>query len=342
MRTLFEQIIKEALEEGGQAISSAQDVRGDLAGKIAHELIGAISNVFGCDASPVGSTGKKGPDAYSGDIDILLNMPWEEKNEEVAEWVKQEFPGCEMKIQPGFKQISFGYPYNEDGGEEKVAQVDLMFTTNFEWRKFSMASPSPKESRFKGLVRTVLLKHVTKVIPMNDPDGKYADEFYGDDEFDGKFKGQLKGYWRYMWDDERGVVIAYRTNVGKRGPRSAFETPQDKKVTMAHTVKDGIHLIFGPEVTMEDLYSPETIVAFLFSGKYPYDDPETLQKIHDGVVNTKQVMAVDGAVEAFEELWGEYAGEPEEQPQVEPAYSSSINENRRFRMKMRDLIRRMK
>ena len=127
-KTLFQRIINEAIAEGGNAVPSAEPIRGDLAGEIAQDVIASVSRTFGCTCEPAGSTGKKGREMTSGDIDILIDMPWE-KNEEVAEWIKQSFPNCEMAVQPGFKQISFGYQYNEDG-TPKVAQVDLMFTSN--------------------------------------------------------------------------------------------------------------------------------------------------------------------------------------------------------------------
>ena len=378
MTTLFQNIVNEAIQEGGNAIPSAQDVRGDIAGRIANDIIGTLTKIFGCNASPVGSTGKKGPDAYSGDIDILLDLPWEYdkdqkqavgKTGEIAEWVQQNFPDCEIAVQPGFRQISFGYPYKEDGNEGKIAQVDLMFTTNFEWRKFSMSSPSPKDSGFKGMIRTVLIKQVAKAVPLpNDKD--YPEEFYGDDEFGGKYTGKKKAFYRHMWDDERGLVIAYFSNLGKRGMLSDFSADQDRKIGVASALKDGIRMVFGPEVTMEDLYSPETIVAFLFSGRYPYDTPEKLQKIHngmtyfflgqkyskkeketidelarqinDGTLSLEEINGIDPILGAFEKLWREYAGEQQGQSQGEPAYSAALNENRRYSLKMRGLIKRMK
>ena len=71
MGTLFKQIVNEALREGGNAVPSAGPIRGDLAGEIAKDVISSISNTFGCEAEPAGSTGKKGREMTSGDIDIL-------------------------------------------------------------------------------------------------------------------------------------------------------------------------------------------------------------------------------------------------------------------------------
>lgn len=328
-RTLFQSIVKESIEEGGNAVPSAQPVRGDLAGEIAKDVINAVSSTFNCEAEPAGSTGKKGREMTSGDIDILLGLPWE-RNEEVAQWVKESFPDCEMAVQPGFKQISFGYQYDEDG-TPKVAQVDLMFTSNLNWRRWSAYSPSPYESKFKGLVQTVLLKLIARSKPIDKE--KFPDEFYTAEDYGGGFEGVVKSHWRYMWDAEMGLVIVHRTNQGKKRPIKSYTIKEDTIVVTSNP-DEAMKLIFGPEATLADMKSPETMVAFLFSGKYAYATPEILQRIHDGVVANKEMEKVPGAIENFEALWNEYAGK-EEEPQGEPAYSQAIQE-------IHDLYRRMK
>ena len=324
-----QQMVHESIQEGGNAVPSAQPVRGDLAGEIAKDVINAVSSTFNCEAEPAGSTGKKGREMTSGDIDILLGLPWE-KNEEVAQWVKESFPNCEMAVQPGFKQISFGYQYDEDG-TPKVAQVDLMFTSNMNWRRWSAYSPSPYESKFKGLVQTVLLKLIARSKPIDKE--KFPDEFYTAEDYGGGFEGVMKSHWRYMWDAEMGLVIVHRTNQGKKRPIKSYTIKEDTIVVTSNP-DEAMKLIFGPEATLADMKSPETMVAFLFSGKYAYATPEILQRIHDGVVANKEMEKVPGAIENFEALWNEYAGK-EEEPQGEPAYSQAIQE-------IHDLYRRMK
>lgn len=328
-RTLFQAIINEAIKEGGNAVPSAEPIRGDLAGEIAQDIIHSVSQAFSCNAEPVGSTGKKGREMTSGDVDILLDLPWE-RSEEVAQWVKESFPNCEMAVQPGFKQISFGYPYDEDG-VRKIAQVDLMFTANMGWRRWSAYSPSPYESKFKGLVQTVLLKLVARSKPIDKE--KFPDEFYTAQDYNGAYDGQLKSHWRYMWDAEIGYVIVHRSNEGKTRPVKTYTIKEDT-ILVTKDVDEALKLIFGPEATTDIIKSPEAMVKYLFSGKYEYATPETLQRIHDGVVSNKEMEKVPGAIENFEALWNEYAGK-EEEPQGEPAYSQAIQE-------IHDLYRRMK
>ena len=324
--TLFQSIINEIIKEGGNAITSAGPIRGDLAGEIAKDVIAAVSSAFGCKAEAAGSTGKKGSEMTSGDVDILLDLPWE-RSEEVTEWVRQNFPESEIKPSPGFKEISFGYPYDEDGAQ-KIAQVDLMFTSNLEWRRASVFSPSPYESKFKGFVREVLVRLIAKATPIDKE--QFPDEYYTANDYDGSYDGQIKSWWRYMWDGERGLLIVHRSNVGKKRPIKSYTVKEDT-IVVTSKIDDALKIILGPEATFEDVKSPETIVRFLFSGKYKNTD--ALQTIHDYVIANEGVQALPGAVENFEALWNEYAGN--EEPQGEPAYSAAIQE-------MKNLYNRMK
>ena len=134
-----------------------------------------------------------------------------------------------------------------------------------------------------------------------------------------------------MWDAEIGYVIVHRSNQGKTRPVKTYTIKEDT-ILVTKDIDEALKLIFGPEATTEDMKSPETMVRFLFSGKYVYGTPETLQRIHDGVISNKEMEKVPGAIENFEALWNEYAGK--EESQGEPAYSAAIQE-------MRDLCDRM-
>lgn len=362
MRTLFQQVIKESVNEGGNAILSAQDVRGDIAGEIAKDVIQAVSSAFGCHAEPAGSTGKKGREMTSGDIDILMDMPWQEENvKKVTEWVQESFPTSEIKPTNGFKEISFGYPYTDEG-ERKIAQVDLMFTKNINWRRWSAYSPSPYDEEygehgidkaFKGLVQTVLLKAIASAKPLVI--GELPEEYQTIDFRSVPFNemesqqirskrasrgredvdklGKNKSYWRYMWDAEEGLMVVRKSFEGARGMLIDPKI-QERIGPITSNVDEGLKLILGPAATTEVLKNPITLVKYLFSGNYPYDTPENLQRIHNVVVNNDQIKSMPGAVDNFEKVWDAYANSGQK-PQGEPAYSSAIQE-------MRNLYDRMK
>jgi hypothetical protein len=316
-RTLFQSIVKESIQEGGNAIPGAGPIRGDLAGEIAHDVINSVSKAFSCNAEMAGSTGKKGREMTSGDVDILMDMSWD-RSKEVVEWIRQSFPTSHVEVSEGFREVSFGYPYTVDG-EEKTAQVDLMFTSNLEWRRASVYSPSPYESKFKGLVREILMKLITIYKPVDIEE--YPTEYYTAEDYGGGYEGQKKSWWRYLWDGERGLLIVRRSTEGKKRPIQAYNA--DSRL-ITKNLNAGLKEILGPGATFDDIKSPETIVKYLFSGKYPYGGEETLQKIHDSVLQNKSIAGLPGAAENFEALWGEYV-EREEQ-QRKPAYSQAIQE----------------
>lgn len=360
--TLFQSIINEIFQEGGNAIASAQDVRGDLAGEIADDVIQAVTRAFGCPAEKAGSTGKKGPEMTSGDIDILMDMPWNEENvERVTKWVREAFPTSEIKPTNGFKEVSFGYPYME-GGEEKIAQVDLMFTGNIGWRRWSAYSSSPYDSEyaehglergFKGLVQTVLLKAIASAKPLRIEElpkelqnMDFSSVPFTEEESaaiknkrasrgreDADALGRNKSYWRYMWDAEEGLMIVRKSFEGARGMLIDPKI-QERVGPITRDINEGLKLILGPAATTDVLKNPITIIKYLFSGNYPYDTPENLRRIHNVVVNNDQIKGMPGAVENFEKVWDAYAN-AEQEPQGEPAYSAAIQE-------MKNLYDRMK
>ena len=367
-RTLFQWIINETIKEGGNAVPSAKDVRGDIAGDIARDVIQSVSKAFNCHAEAAGSTGKKGSEMYSGDIDILMDMPWEDVNvEKVKQWVTDSFPGCEMKSSPGFKEISFGYPYHDDSDNvDKIAQVDLMFTGNINWRRWSAYSPSPYDEEyaehgidkaFKGLVQTVLLKAIASVVPL---DMDKLSKMYPNIDFssvpftegereiirarreargrdDANNVGRNKSYWRYMWDAENGLVIIRKSYESKKRPGQLLidATTHEKLEPETSDVDTALKLIFGNAATTEVLKNPITMIKYLFGGNYPYATPENLRRIHNIVTNNDQINEIPGAVENFEKVWNKYAKQDQERSQGEPAYSATIQE-------MRDLYNRMK
>jgi len=200
----------------------------------------------------------------------------------------------------------------------------LMFTSNMAWRRASVYSPSPYESKFKGLVREVLIRLIAKATPIDEQ--QFPKETYTANDYDGSYDGQLKSWWRYMWDGERGLLIVHRSNVGKKRPIKSYTVKEDT-IVVTTDVDQALKIVLGPEATFEDVKSPETIVAYLFSGKFK--NPEALPTIHDYLIQNEGIQGIPGAVENIEALWNEYAGKQE------PAYSAAIQE-------MRDLYRRMK
>jgi len=99
----------------------------------------------------IGSVGKK---LESNDVDIAVVGSYRGTLDILNEL------GFEIKESIGFNIISFGYPFND-----KIIQVDLMFTENLEWSEFMYYSPNLMigESKYKGLYRNMLLSDIAVV-----------------------------------------------------------------------------------------------------------------------------------------------------------------------------------
>jgi len=99
----------------------------------------------------IGSVGKK---IESNDVDIAVVGSYRGTLDILNEL------GFEIKESIGFNIISFGYPFND-----KIIQVDFMFTENLEWSKFMYYSPNLMvgESKYKGLYRNMLLSDIAIV-----------------------------------------------------------------------------------------------------------------------------------------------------------------------------------
>lgn len=108
--------------------------------------------------------GSAGMQKTSGDIDLNIDesiYDFEETNRELVQLVGEE----NVIARPGFNQIFTAVPIGGDLNNGRV-QVDFMFG-NYAWQEFSYAgtadpsmsmTPTSKQSQFKGLFRTELIK----------------------------------------------------------------------------------------------------------------------------------------------------------------------------------------
>lgn len=99
----------------------------------------------------IGSFGKK---EMMNDVDVAVIGDFEYCSSLINS------SGLEYKILNGFKQISFGFPF-----QERIVQVDLMFSKNLNWSEFIYYSPNllKQESEYKGVYRNLLLNSICKI-----------------------------------------------------------------------------------------------------------------------------------------------------------------------------------
>ncbi len=129
--------------------------------------VSKLTNIPFEDLHPVGSTGKS---ETSGDIDVAIDqnrfIPFK-IHDRLLKQLGSDFAVYNKGTRIGSYAIPIGGPY----GTDKV-QVDLMFTDNVDWARFSYYSAGDR-SEYKGAVRAVLLAAVAASL-----DEKGVDAFH--------------------------------------------------------------------------------------------------------------------------------------------------------------------
>lgn len=115
--------------------------------------ISRLTNIPFEDLHPVGSTGKA---ETSGDIDIAIDqnrfIPFK-----IHDRLSKQLGSEHAVYNRGTRIGSYAVPIR--GDNDQRVQVDLMFTDNIDWAKFSYFSAGDR-SKYKGAVRAILLAAV--------------------------------------------------------------------------------------------------------------------------------------------------------------------------------------
>jgi hypothetical protein len=201
--------------------------------------------------APLGTTGKK---AVSGDVDLGVDESKIKREPAVNKMTKAFGDG--KKVGPD--QVSFSVPY----GGKANAQVDLMFGSNLEWVQFAYyADP---ESKYKGVVRTILLTSVTAA--MNEP---------GTDHFEYDENGELTIRAGRTVELTKGMKRIFQYRPKKKTGEGYLKTmksiPIDKFKDMFPDVE-----IKGDDVIIDD---PKTVVQILFGKDTLTDDVRTAEQV---------------------------------------------------------------
>ena len=204
----------------------------------------------------------------SGDIDIAVEMQWNEENvSKVKTFIKEKLGNnIEVVDSPGLRLISLGFPYKLKG-ESNVVQVDLMFTTDINYAKFMYHSPDfiKNESLFKGLYRTNLLIIVCGKTPIDTT--AYPTEYFGD-EFGPQYNGEVKSFWKYTLSYDEGLKIVHKSFEGKKKPLKAPKTIKEDSILITKNLPDILKMCLGPKANISNCNSFETIVDFICSPNY--------------------------------------------------------------------------
>ncbi|MCH5167436.1 MAG: hypothetical protein J1F35_06025 [Erysipelotrichales bacterium] len=248
-----------SINEGGHSVKDAGPIPGDIAGKVGKDILKDIKNKFAYDGILLGSTGKKGKDQMSGDIDVAIQAPWEDY-EKIKKYVESLDKFTDFgNINKQLHVINFGYEWETD----KVVQIDIMFVEDLDFADFVYHSPdfTKNESKYKGMYASALFMAVASCIPVNN------------------INKEKDGEWEeYFFSQAEGLKIVTKTNIGKN---TKLKNP--KKVsskTISKNINDIVKTILGNKATKEDCYSFEKLTEYLSSNNFKYKDklPDILEK----------------------------------------------------------------
>ena len=299
MRRLIEVIQEALIFEGGHSVEGAEPIRGDLAKVVADEIIEKVKDEFKIECAALGSTGKKGKNQTSGDIDIAVQMSWQDKDK-LINFVKKEFKDCPFgNVVDYLNVFNIGYKYNEDG-KEKIVQVDFMFVDDVEWAQFVYFSPNflKNESQFKGAWRSTLLRGICACTPVEKVDKKYETEYFED----GK---TIKTFWKFTFSQADGLFADHKTYEGNKKPLKNPKTIKDDREYISKNIDTILHMCLGKDATRDDCNSYETLLNFIASDRYEFRSVEQLEKIKEWLFGNADLLreATDKVKKDAEELF---------------------------------------
>lgn len=223
---------------------------------------------------PLGSVGKI---ASSGDIDLAVDS-----NKFNPQHIQalMDNKGVTGVYNDATKTASYAIPIK---GEEKngLVQVDITFTPNPEWAAFSYFSPG-EGSRYKGVVRTVLLTAVASVL--NEPGTDHVD--YDNGELVVRVGRTLElptGLKRvYQYRPKRVDGSGYEPSMKSIEPTDFKKMYPEVELRGGKMVIDSpdkvVKILFGGGVTPKDVESAEQIIHHI-KKKYNKQDQDRIFRI---------------------------------------------------------------
>jgi len=243
------------LNEGGKALSTPRISKSDIPSTIKY-----ISKIAGIPVKDLEALGSVGKTETSGDIDLAVDL---NKYDPATIHKKMvEVLGDDYATYNGGTKIgSYAVPVRGKEGGKRV-QTDLMYGDNVEWLKFAYYSAGD-ESKYKGVIRTVLIMGVAAAI-------------------------NEKGMDHFEFDGEDLIIRAGRTVDLTKGLRRIFQhRPKKKKgdgyvKTMKSVPIDKFKEMFpdieikGDSIIIDD---PDMVVQALFGKGTKATDVRTAEQV---------------------------------------------------------------
>jgi len=279
--TRFEQYTEDRLLESGGAFDGVVPIPAEYQ-KPTFDVIHKqfITKVLGLkkgEYGTLGSTFKKKPGTSSGDIDIAVNglvygaangLAFTDVVDEVYALLKKTFPDYEVNLTKGLGVTNIKFPQYDDNGDitSDFAQVDFMVVDDINLATFIYHSPdfTKEESIYKGVYRTKFIYDIIQHI-----DFKEKPELYKD-EFGGEYEGMVKSFKKYTLTAHNGLKTQTKSFDGKRGRKKNAAVLKLADKTITKSVDDIAKFVLGPDGTVMDLNSFESIWKYVNSDKFPY------------------------------------------------------------------------
>jgi hypothetical protein len=241
-----------APKQGGGALKDVgvqRIKRGDIASTVAY--VAKLAGIPKKDLHALGSTGKL-PD--SGDIDLAVDSTIHDPDH-VHQKLIAKIGDDHAVVNKGLKVSSYAIPIRGDKANGLV-QVDLMYTPNVDWAKFSYHSEGAN-SKYKGAVRNRLLRGVAAAIQQ-----KGTDEFvYTDD-------GSLIVRAGRALDLSQGLRRIFQHRTKRKDGKGYVKTMKSIPIEDFKELYPSVQ-VKGGQITIDD---PEKVVKVLFgSGVTPKD-----------------------------------------------------------------------
>lgn len=252
------------LSEGGNAVPGVVGIYQENSIATVNDIIknyAPLLKITKEDMAILGSTGKKAPNALSGDIDIAISAPALLKNNKLNSFneIIDFIVAAAKKLGHAYRDmrnigiVSIGYPIvNIDGKQPNMfVQLDFMVVESVKYASWSYFSPSYLQSQLKGLYRNEVNIAVAKYAGFN------VSKIHVDN---------TPIEWDRMWFDlKSGLLKGGQTLV----------SPKTGKIVKSPTVTSKEHVTDDPD----------TIVKTLYGDKYTANDILTFEQAFAAVMS---------------------------------------------------------
>ena len=248
-----------APKKGGYALkdSNVQRIkRGDIASTVAY--VAKLAGIPKKDLHLIGSTGKVND---SGDIDLAVDSTLHDP-EHVHSKLVAKVGEENAVINKGTKVSSYAIPIRGDESKGLV-QVDLMYTPNVEWAKFSYHSPG-EGSKYKGAVRNRFLMGVAAAINQK-----------GTDHFEYEEDGSLLIRAGRTLDLSAGLRRIFQHRPTRKDGTGFVKTLKSIPIEDFKLQFPGVE-VKGGQITVDD---PQKVLKVLFGSGVTPKDVETSEQV---------------------------------------------------------------